>query len=49
MVALPIIWKKLNKLVRLELIIGNSEVLIEKSILGWKEYELEVMQDRMTM
>ena len=23
-----------------------SEVLIEKSILGWKEYELEVMRDR---
>lgn len=24
----------------------NSEVLIEKSIAGWKEYELEVMRDR---
>jgi len=25
----------------------NREVLIEKSLLGWKEYELEVMRDRM--
>ncbi|MCA1809374.1 MAG: carbamoyl-phosphate synthase large subunit [Kiritimatiellia bacterium] len=24
----------------------NSEVLIEESVLGWKEYELEVMRDR---
>ena len=24
----------------------NSEVLIEESLLGWKEYELEVMRDR---
>jgi carbamoyl-phosphate synthase large subunit len=24
----------------------NSEVMLEKSLLGWKEYELEVMRDR---
>ena len=24
----------------------NSEVLIEESLLGWKEFELEVMRDR---
>ena len=25
-----------------------SEILIEESIKGWKEYELEVMRDRAT-
>lgn len=27
----------------------NSEVLIEESLLGWKEFELEVMRDKKTM
>jgi carbamoyl-phosphate synthase large subunit len=26
----------------------TTEVLLEESILGWKEYELEVMRDRRT-
>jgi len=24
----------------------GSEILIEESLLGWKEYEMEVMRDR---
>ena len=28
------------------LVLVNSEVLIEESLLGWKEFEMEVMRDK---
>ncbi|OGV56764.1 MAG: carbamoyl phosphate synthase large subunit [Lentisphaerae bacterium GWF2_44_16] len=40
-------WDEFEKIVRRGLDLSqNKEVLIEESLIGWKEFELEVMRDR---
>ena len=45
-------WKTVNEvgfpvIIRPSFTLGGVELLIEESIVGWKEFELEVMRDRM--